>query len=79
MYLRFDNRFKSDFTREMRIEIYSEIVYREAVVLIKDSGVKVRKKLRKIRFFYPKGLFLRVLSYLPRNIAVSILNLVKKA
>ena len=79
MYLRFDDMFKCDFTKEMRVEIYSEIVFREAVVLLKESGVRVRKKLRKIHFLYPKSLVLRVLSYLPKNVAVRVLNLLKRA
>ena len=79
MYLRFDDMFKSDFTKEMRVEIYSEIVFREAVVLLKESGVRVRRKLRKIHFLNPKSLVLRVLSYLPKNVAVRVLNLLKRA
>ena len=79
MYLRFNDMFKSDFTKEMRFEIYSEIVFREAVVLLKESGVRVRRKLRKIHFLKPKSLVLRVLSYLPKNVAVRVLNLLKRA
>tara|TARA_Y100000996_G_scaffold415420_1_gene410069 strand:+ start:4373 stop:5305 length:933 start_codon:yes stop_codon:yes gene_type:complete len=79
MYLRFDDMFKSDFTKEMRVEIYNEIVFREAVVLLKESGARVRKKLRKIHFLNPKSLALRVLSYLPKNVALSVLNLLKRA
>tara|TARA_B000000437_G_C11469965_1_gene234236 strand:- start:18 stop:449 length:432 start_codon:yes stop_codon:yes gene_type:complete len=79
MYLRFDEMFKSDFTKEMRVEIYSEIVFREAVILLKESGVRVRRKLRKIHFLNPKSMVLRILSYLPKNVAVPLLNLLKRA
>lgn len=79
MYLRFNDKLKSEFTKEMRIEIYSEIVFREAVILLKDSGVQVRKKLRKIHFLNPRGLLLRVLSYLPKNIAIYTLKILKRA
>ena len=79
MYLRFDEMFKSDFTKEMRVEIYSEIVFREAVILLEESGLRVRRKLRKIHFLNPKSMVLRILSYLPKNVAVPVLNLLKRA
>lgn len=79
MYLRFDDMFKCDFTKEMRIEIYNEIVFREAVVLLKDSGVRVRRKLRKIHFLNLRSLVLRVISYLPKNVAALVLNVLKRA
>jgi glycosyltransferase involved in cell wall biosynthesis len=79
MYLRFDKKFGGNFTREMRINIYNEIVYREAVVLLEISGSQVRHKLRKIRFLYRKGLILRLLSYFPINISIRILNFLKRA
>lgn len=79
MYLRFDKKFGREFTREMRINIYNEIVYREAVVLLEISSSQVRNKLRKIRFLYSKGLILRLLSYLPINISLRILNFLKRA
>jgi len=79
MYLRFKNRFKADFTREMRIEIYNEIVFREALVLFSQSGKEVRRKLRKIHFLNIRGLIFRVLSYMPKKIALIILNSFRRA
>jgi glycosyltransferase involved in cell wall biosynthesis len=79
MYLRFNEMFGDRFTREMRVEVYNEIVFREAVVLLKISGARVRQKLRKIHFLNTKGFVLRILSYFPKHVTISILNLLKRA
>jgi hypothetical protein len=63
----------------MRVEVYNEIVFREAVVLLKISGARVRQKLRKIHFLNTKGFVLRILSYFPKHVTISILNLLKRA
>lgn len=66
MYLRFKRRFQSDFTREMRLNVYDEINLRKAFNKFKFSGSSVRKELIKRRAFDTKGVALWILSYLPR-------------
>ena len=79
MYLRFNDKLGDAFTREMRISIYNEIVFREAFMLLTTSGSDVRHKLKKVRFFYSKGLLLRLLSYIPTKIALRVLNFLKRS
>ncbi len=78
MYLRFKKRFKKDFTKEMRVNIYSELVFRDALNMFEKSGVEVRKKLNKISFFNFKGLILRFISFLPMKMVFKILQLLKR-
>ena len=79
MYSRFKKRFKCNFTKEMRVNIYNEIIFREALNIFQKSRAGVRKKLNKIHIFNLKGLFLRILSYFPKKIALKVLNLLKQA
>ena len=79
MYLRFNHKFGDLFTREMRINIYNEIVFREAFALLTTSGSDVRRKLKKAGFFYSKSLLLRFLSYLPIKVALRIFNFLKRS
>jgi len=79
MYLRFHDKFKCGFTKEMRTVIYCEIVFREAVIQLRHSGVQVRRKVRKVHFLNPRCLLLRVLSYLPIRVSISILKILKRA
>ncbi len=78
MYLRFINHFGDKITRKMRINLYNEIVFRDALVHLEDSGYIVRRKLRKINYCYPQGLFLRILSFLPKKMAISIIEFIKR-
>ena len=79
MYSRFKKRFNCNFTKEMRINIYNEIALREALNVFQKSSIQARKKLNKIHIFNLKGLFLRILSYFPKKIALKVLNLLKQA
>ena len=79
MYLRLKKRFKRDFTRETRVNIYNEIAFREALNLFHISGKKVRKKLNKVYVFNLKSLILRILSFFPKKIALYTLNILRRA
>ena len=79
MYLRFKERFGIEFTKEMRVQMYNEIIFRDAMSLMQESGSQVRKKLNKISLIYPRSILLRLLSYFPKFIAYKILNFLKKA
>jgi len=78
MYLRLKKRFKSNFTKEMRVNIYNEIILREALNVFQSSGVQVRNKLNKINILNLKGLTLRMLSYFPKKMSLSLLNSLKR-
>jgi len=75
MYLRFKKRFKKDFTKDLRKCIHEEIILREAINLLDESGYEVRKKLSQINIFRMKSLFIYVISFLPSTLA---LNIIKK-
>ncbi len=77
MYLRFKKRFKNKFTKEMRLNIYNEIIFRDALNMFYQSGIEVRKKINKIPFYNLKGFILRLLSYFPMKISLKILQLLK--
>lgn len=79
MYSRFKKRFKSDFTREMRLTIHHEIIFRESLNAFQTSGTLVRKKLKKLPIFNMKGVVLKLISYFPKKMALDILNLLKRA
>ena len=79
MYLRFKNKFGEKFTKQMRSELYTEIVLREALNSFLNSGTEVRNKLKKIYCLDPKAIILRLISYLPTSIALKVLNLGKKS
>lgn len=78
MYLRLKKRFKDDFTKKMRKSIYNELVFREALNMFETSGQAVRKKLNKIPFFNLKGFALRLISFMPKSLAIEILQLLKR-
>ena len=77
MYLRFKKRFKCNLTKEMRINLYNEIVFREALNMFKKSGLEVRKKINKINVLNSRGLILRALSYLPKKTSFKVLSLLR--
>lgn len=79
MYSRFKKRFESEFTREMRLNIYHEIIFRESLNAFQMSGTLVREKLKKLPIFHMKGIILRIISYFPKKMALDILNLLKRA
>jgi glycosyltransferase involved in cell wall biosynthesis len=78
MFLRFKKRFKNQFTRDMRVSIYNEIIIRDSFNQFEKSGYKVRKKLNKISLFNLKGIALRLLSYLPKKTVFAIIQLFKR-
>lgn len=78
MYLRFINHFGDKITRKMRVNLYNEIIFRDALAHLGGSGHLVRRKLRKINYFYPKALFLRIVSFLPKNLAIGIIEYTKR-
>jgi len=78
MYLRFKRRFKKDFTYDMRLNIYNEIVFRDSLNMFEISGIAVRKKLNKISFFNFRGFVLRILSFFPLKLSLYILKVLKR-
>lgn len=78
MYIRFINRFGEKITRNMRINLYNEMVFRNALAHLEEPGSVVRKKLRKGNIFYLRGLFLRLLSYFPKRFARFVISYLKR-
>ena len=78
MYLRFKKRFTKDFTKEMRLNIYKELVIRDALNMFEYSSSKVRAKLNKITFFDKRSMVIRIISYLPKNYALKILEIIRR-
>ena len=74
MYLRLKKRFNSDFTKEMRLNVYNEIIFREALNGLQTSGAQVRRKLNKLHMLNVRGVALRLISYLPKKMALNLLK-----
>tara|TARA_B110000008_G_scaffold279890_1_gene329394 strand:+ start:5608 stop:6492 length:885 start_codon:yes stop_codon:yes gene_type:complete len=75
MYLRLKTRFKHDFTREMRLNVYDEIILRKALNGFQVSGSFVRKKLKKLHALNAKGALLWLLSYFPKKLALFVFKI----
>ena len=75
MYLRLKTKFKHDFTREMRLNVYNEIILRKAFNGFQVSGSFVRKKLKKLHTLNAKGVVLWILSYFPNKLSLYVFRI----
>jgi len=74
MYLRLHSRFGKKFTKSMRINIFNEIIMRQALNTFSMSRLNARKKLGKSIGFSVKIVGLWIMSFLPGKFAMYILK-----